>query len=657
MKQMKRIISLLMVCLFLLSAVACGDISTDSTSDSTKDTTKDTTSDTTKDTTSDTTKDTTSDTTKNTTSDTTKDSTTDGGSGDPLGPVSAEGKLKSLSVDLRSITGTVAEPGIVEADGKVFYLPSFTDVSALKVNFEGSKGLLYYSSETAGGGSVTDGGTIDISEMKVSDSRGNDCYRVIFRDGVKEHEYTFYVGGNIPAIFLSTSNGVTWLESSKENRDKETNALIVNPDGTVEYMDAEDTYDELKGRGNGSFTLAKISFQLKLGTKSPLFGMAEAKNWILLPNYDDQSLLRNSVVFTFAKKLGFQTMGFQSVDLYIDGEYRGIYLLTEKVEIQSNRVAISELEKENELTNPDTDFEKLAKMLRTNPGDVYLKEYTYYNFTDPADITGGYLIEFDNNYGASEPSTFVTKDGNRWVVKSPEYASQAQMTYISTLFADMIEAVTAEDGYNSKGVYYADYIDMESFAMGYLIAEVSKNWDISSSSLFFYKEKDVDGVTGKIVRGPLWDCDNTLGNNNKGNDAANIDELKAMNRYFGRLFMKHDDFRQLVASLYDEVEAITAEMTAPGGDIDQFVDELGSSVVMEQERWSSHTKSKWPLYGKIYNFRHYDDWSGVPGGMFTFRATYSDGVDDTADTTIGYLKDWFNRRVAALKPLIGVYEE
>jgi len=566
-----------------------------------------------------------------------------------------EGKLDGLVVDLRGPGADQnAETGLIEPLNNVFYLPSFADLTALPVMLEGTTAVIYYSPDAPADFQVAfDGDCLDISAMTGKDARDKDCYKVTFRVGTREYKYTFYVGGSIPAVFVSTVEGLTWIEESKSNRDKGASSLIMDKDGNVVYVDAADACSELKVRGNGSMNLAKKSYQLKLSAKTPLFHMPEAKNWILIPNYDDQSLLRNSTVYTFAKKLGFDAMEFQSVELYVDAEYRGVYLLTEKVEIQSNRVNITELEKLVEDANPDVNFDLLYTKSTTAVGDKYLKSYTYHEIADPEDITGGYLLELDNNYGKDEPSVFYTKDGTTWVVKSPEYVSQAQMIYISGLVADMVEAISAPDGYNSLGKHYSEYIDMESFALGYLVSEISKNWDAGSSSHFFYKEKDVDGVTGKIVMGPLWDCDNTLGNCNKVDDAKKIDELKTASRSIFKLLMQHEDFKAVVAEKFALAKEIALEMTAPGGDIDQFVKELGSSVVMEQTRWSSYDKKKWPLYGAVFNFIHYDTWSNVPGGMFTFRAEYSDGEDLTDKTTIGYLKDWFTRRVEALEPLLG----
>ena len=561
------------------------------------------------------------------------------------------GEKDALLIGFRTDSAkSETESGVVlEADG-VFYLPSYTDLASLTIDLDGV-------SYGAGSGSLqaaNKGDTIDLTAFASTDANGFACYKVVIRAFDKEKTYTFYAGGNIPAVFINTSEELSWIEKKKDNRDMGASALLCDKNGVVIYEDATDAYSEIKVRGNGSMNLAKKSYQIKLSTKTSILHMEAAKNWILLPNYDDQSLLRNAVVYTYADKLGFETMEFQSVDLYINGEYRGVYLLTEKVEIQSDRVDITELEKEIELANPNANFDRLYATTTSKVGDKYLSSYKYYStLKDPADITGGYLIELDNNYGKDEPSVFYTKDGSTWVVKSPEYTSKAQMEYISGLFADMVEAMNSATGYNSLGKHYSEYIDMDSFALGYLISEITKNWDAGSSSHYFYKEKDVDGVTGKIVMGPLWDCDNTLGNCNKVDDAAKIDELKTASRSIFKMLMQHDDFKALVAEKFVKAKEIALEMTAPGGDVDQLVAELGGSAAMDQVRWKTYDKKQWPLYGEALGSVHYDTWSNVPGGMFTFRAVYSDGEDLTADTTIGYLKDWFARRVNALAPLLG----
>ncbi|MBO5110769.1 MAG: CotH kinase family protein [Clostridia bacterium] len=625
MQRLKKALALVLICLMALSAVACGTTPSETTpADSTP-------------------------------AGTTPVETT------PAEPVVTAsqnpilgGDANGLYIDLRSAEiDSAKKVGIVEEADGIFYLPSFTNLSALKVALSDASASLFYGKDATSLTEAKNGDTVDLTAMTATDERGNACYRATLKVGATAKTYTFYVGGQIPTVFVTTEKGLTWIEKEKENRDKGSFALIYDADGALAYVDASDMNSELKVRGNGSMNLAKKSYQLKLSAKTPLFHMEEGKNWILIPNYDDQSLLRNSVIFTFAEKLGFATMEFQSVELYVDGEYRGVYLLTEKVEIQTNRVNITELEKLVEAANPNVNFDRLYPRGTSQVNGKYLKSYKYCaTLSDPADITGGYLIELDNNYGKDEPSVFYTKDGSTWVVKSPEYTSEAQMIYISGLFADMVEAMNASDGYNSQGKHYSEYIDMESFALGYLVSEISKNWDAGSSSHYFYKDKDVDGVTGKIFMGPLWDCDNTLGNCNKADDAAKISELKTASRSIFKMLMQHDDFKAIVAEKFADAKAIALAMTAPGGDVDQFVKELGSSVAMDQSRWKTYDKSQWPLYGAIFNFIHYDTWSNVPGGMFTFRPVYSDGTDLTDATTIGYLKDWFIRRVNALEPLL-----
>ena len=84
--------------------------------------------------------------------------------------------------------------------------------------------------------------------------------------------------------------------------------------------------------------------------------MGKAKKWILLANYVDQSQLHNALSFEFGELLGVPyNIGYEFVNLYIDGSYRGIYMLCEKVQIDSKRIDIEDLEKATEKANPSVD--------------------------------------------------------------------------------------------------------------------------------------------------------------------------------------------------------------------------------------------------------------------------------------------------------------
>lgn len=197
------------------------------------------------------------------------------------------------------------------------------------------------------------------------------------------------------------------------------------------------------------------------------------------------------------------------VDLYIDGEYIGHYLLCERVEIRKNRINITDLEELNEKANPEIDFERLELGGTRGGSSVFEQGSSKWVElpSNPENITGGYLLELElpARYD-SENCGFVSDYGQPVIINSPEYASEAQVQYISNFYQEFENAVRSGDGYNNKGKHYSDYIDVESFAKMYVFQEYIKNVDGVSTSLFFYKNN-----AGKLTAGPVWDVDLAFG--------------------------------------------------------------------------------------------------------------------------------------------------
>lgn len=497
----------------------------------------------------------------------------------------------------------------------VFYLPSHIKPSNVTVEENGAKKQ------------------IDLTDCQSTDKKGN----LIYRYDLEGFTYTFYFANNLPSIYLTTSLSLEQILGEARERDQGVKMFITDKDGVNFYYDKPDTVSEIKVRGNTTDDYKKQPFQIKLDKKHDLFGMGEAKTWILLANYLDQSNIRNSVMYKIGELLGIDTCSFQSIDLYINGEYYGIYLLCEKVQIHSQRVNIFDLEEENELLNPKNYGFTRKKTSGTLIDETIITEYQYVrNMENPADISGGYLIELDNNYYKDEKCYFKTANGNAYVIKSPEYASQEQVEYIARVFAEMEEAIYSPTGKNGKGIHYSQYADVESLAYAYILQELGRNWDAGSSSMYFYKDKDVDGKFTKIVKGPLWDCDNTLGNMLK-NNANNTNGYWAKNRKLWVGLTQHDYFNYVVAREFARIYPQLIEMTEKDGYISQLVEEIGTSIVMERARWNSDDYEFWPMYGDyVYKDIHYDKWQSSQTFQF-IDGEYSNGVDNDETTVIGYL--------------------
>ena len=245
--------------------------------------------------------------------------------------------------------------------------------------------------------------------------------------------------GDIPSMFLVSSDPVNqgreWVESSPTKSNKATGAMYcVGADGSVIY---DGSLTQIKGRGNSTWLQDKKPYQIKLGSKTDLLQTGKSENksktWVLLANAADPSLLRNQVVYDLSVAMQLQPgIESRSVNLFYDGEYRGVYLLSEKVEVAKGRVDITDLEEINESVNPSiTDYDSLVTATaQTGNGATYV--YCE-GLTSPEDITGGYLLEMDTAARATaEKCYFITSRDQYVVVKSPEYCSKEEMDYIAS---------------------------------------------------------------------------------------------------------------------------------------------------------------------------------------------------------------------------------
>lgn len=205
-----------------------------------------------------------------------------------------------------------------------------------------------------------------------------------------------------------------------------------------------------------------------------MLGMHEARNWVLLANYADKSLLRTAIVFDLGKAIKADfTPEYRHVEVFLNNNYQGTYTLTEQIQVHEDRVEIEELK----------------------PSDTGLDK-----------ITGGYLLELDKR----RDEDFIVETALRrlpFAVKSPDDITQEQYNYIQNYLTATENALYA-DNFADPVEGYAKYINVESFINWFLVQELVKNQDARDySSIFYYKDRH-----GKLGMGPLWDFDLSVGN-------------------------------------------------------------------------------------------------------------------------------------------------
>ena len=268
------------------------------------------------------------------------------------------------------------------------------------------------------------------------------------------------------------------------------------------------------------------------------------------------------------------------VNLYYDGEYRGVYLLSEKNTIKSTGVDITDMEDAYKEQNPNYGMD-----MQTSSGEnAYGMTYFFTkDLNEPANITGGYLLEL-NHDKPDEVSGFITRKGKGMNVKSPEWCGKEAMRYISEYYQAFEDAVYATDetgaytGYNeSTDKHYYDYVDRDSLVKIFLMQELALNPDGFVSSLYFYKD-----AGEKMYAGPIWDQDMTLGTGWTKEISPDITDY----HYLAQALIKIPDFRAAVLRCYTKTFApLAKDLIAENGMVDEYSAFLAKSAEMNFVLW------------------------------------------------------------------------
>lgn len=454
------------------------------------------------------------------------------------------------------------------------FLPSCFRASRLKLDFLGKSGEINGTAYETG----------DIVSLPLNQE-------LPVKVGNKSFSLIVMQSANIPAMFIQTESG-SKDAIYKSKTVKEPGMLtMLDVDGNAEY---DGSLQYIRTRGNSTFNYVKKPFQIKLESSASLAGMKKDKTYILLANYLDRSCIRNSIALDLARYSGAYafTPAFQSVDLYLNHEYMGCYLLTEKCEIDPDRLNLINLEEATEKLN-----DQPLSSYPTSGNSQYTTSAKRGSVipNDPEDITGGYIIVAVNtNYFKKEVCAFSTKRGQSFIMQEPKYASLAQVGYISGVMQEIEDALFAKDGNHPvTGRHYTEMLDMTSFVNRYLQAELMNDFD--GQRPYFYKNRDA--IDPKVYCGPVWDQDNTLGASSRRTQAS-ILYLSAGDEYhdyywFTRAYQQ-PDFRQELNEAYQKVyqpalAILLGERRDEKGilrSIDEYGQEVRASVLMNDVRWS-----------------------------------------------------------------------
>ena len=281
--------------------------------------------------------------------------------------------------------------------------------------------------------------------------------------------------GTLPVFYIRTENNAAI--TSKENYINAT--LYMDPlnTGYGPLASASAPLDmQIKGRGNYTWWgFDKKPYKIKFVKKQQVLGLPANKHWCLLAHPDDGlGYLKNAVGFRIAQLLDMRWTPHQvPVELMLNGQYQGLYFLTEHVRIAKNRINIQELE--DNCSNPDS-------------------------------ITGGWLVEIDN-YEEDGNITFTEGNGQDVMItpKSPEILSYAERNYATAQLNNLNQLL-----YGSSESALQAVLDFDEAAKFYLVQEIMEDCESYHGSCFLYKDRDVAGQPQqKWYFGPVWDFGNS----------------------------------------------------------------------------------------------------------------------------------------------------
>ena len=349
-------------------------------------------------------------------------------------------------------------------------------------------------------------------------------------------DVTFLQSGNVPTMYIDVASGsMDHIHARKGNKESGMMRLY-SADGRLEDVSV---VESLRGRGNSTWEWCKKKpYSMRLGQELDLLGMGKADNWVLLANAFDESQIKDKLAYDLARDAGMPyTPECQWVDLYLNGSYAGLYLLSERNEIHPERVDI------------------------------------------PAESS--VLVSWEPEHRMIDQGyPYVMTERGRSV---RIHHSGIDLETVEKLWQSAENAIYAENGMDPvTGKHWQELIDLDSWAMLFLMDEIPADYDGGGNSKFFYYNASED--SGKIYAGPIWDKDDAFSTG--AWELAPPNSLAASRRP-GRMFTvlyEKEDFSDRVAQLYGSIFLPLLKEQNHSG-IDAYTEQIRQAAYSNAIRW------------------------------------------------------------------------
>ncbi len=383
---------------------------------------------------------------------------------------------------------------------------------------------------------------------------------------------------SLPLLMIDTDGGQILADQkivAKMGVIENGPGMLNHPDDSLNHYNG---YISIEIRGSSSQMFPKKSYTIETQTDTgsninvALLGMPEENDWVLHAPYSDKSLLRNVLSYGIYGRMGHWSPRTRYVDLYLNDDYQGVYVLTEKIKRDKNRVDIAKITVED---------------------------------VSALDISGGYILQFDriddltpDEYWTSPVRPVYEGDYMHFEYFDPDSdeLTPDQAAYIRNWVNDL-DALMSGQGYRDPSSGYRAYLDVSSFVDYLILHEFNKDVDAYRLSAFFYKTNDRDG--GLLHAGPPWDYNLTIGNMDYGGDiyeTYNWMYTRTISPYWWRRLMNDPWFANEVYCRWEDLSANLLSDDGVFTIMDSILQVIETSIDYNFERWPVLGEYVWPNY-------------------------------------------------------------
>lgn len=387
-------------------------------------------------------------------------------------------------------------------------------------------------------------------------------------DSVYPSEYFGLTDTTLPRVYITTDGGA----------DIDPYADYVTGTFALYSADGDNIAERpmvIRARGNTTKTYPKLSYRVKLDRKADVLGMGAARNWVLMANYADKSLIRNMSAFYLSSLMDNleYTPSITPVHVFFNGRYDGVYTLGDQLQVQETRVRIEE---------------------------------------GSEDADTGYFIECDVRAEESSNAYFEVSD-MLFSIISPKPTNEAQYEFISDYFSQIDHLLRQQD----DSVW--ELLDMAS-CVDWLIAKEICGGTGMGYDAYMYKDRG-----GKLYFGPVWDFDLAFGN-------ADFDNSHRCDRYYVislqwmYFWLLYPEFQQLFMERWEVAKNEYVPQMLDK--IDEYVEVMSAAADDNFRRWDIMNEYVWPNSEPVMNAKTFAEQCEFVKLFVTEHVAWLDGEFD-----------------------------